>query len=57
MNKKRIKKAKDIKNNSSKLMSDNLVGGFAWGVGAIIGAFFLITILGKLNLIPFKLLP
>ncbi len=57
MNKKRIKKAKDIKNNSSKLMSDNLVGGFAWGVGAIIGASFLIAILVKLNLIPFKISP
>jgi len=57
MKKKITQKKKISKNYSSKLLSDNLVGGFAWGVGAIIGASFLITILGKLNLIPFKLSP
>ena len=50
------KKTQKIK-VANKLVSDNFFGGIAWGIGAIIGASFLIAILGKLNLIPFKLSP
>lgn len=46
-----------VKESKKTLIANNLLGGVAWGIGATIGATFLLTLFGfilsKFNTAPF----
>lgn len=47
----------NVKRSKKEMITNNLIGGVAWGLGATIGVSIILTvwgfILNKINLVPF----